>query len=1380
MEEGNVIRTLLIEGDLGNAEILREMLAGSSFGRFELIHCQRFEIGMSRLAGGDIDVVLLDLSLQDIDGFEALSQLRSQMPQVPVVALGEVDDRAIALRALEGGAQDYWVKDKIVADLMIRSLRYAIERHRSQMRAEQSRRDERLIRANRSWKMLSECNQALIWASDESNLLDEICRIVVETGGYRMAWIGYAEHDGEKTVKPMAQKGFDDGYLESVKITWDESETGRGPTGTAIRTGAPCLIRDILHDPSYRPWRSEAIRRGYQSSIALPLIAEERVLGALNIYATEPDAFDEDEVALLMRLADNLAYGIETLRTKAKHDRLREELVRKNNELLTQFRIIRALLHTWDLDERVNLILDEAMGFADVELGWIYLVEGDHIVMRAWRGISDDLRVHIMSFHLDEAPDRLTLPQVIHERIDEEGMLEEFEKWEGIQTLVSIPLTVMRSGGEIEWLGTLVLASRWYEAVDRRDIRALQALSEQLALAIDHVRRFRKAEERLTRLTTLRDIDRAIISRRSIRDIVHTVLDNVPGKLGADAVALSMFNGDERRMQLFAMRLPNGTIVEEEVFSLADSLLHWFVDRQEPVIIYDLTRDPRLQMHHDLIRDNRLSSYLGVPLVVQDKTVGVLHLLTTQPKLFSTEDVDFFRTLAGQVAIALENARLFQVVSEEARLNSALLRLEMALSEATGVRNVCERTAELIPQLFSVNCFIFLWDGVRGKLIPTGTPSDLPELPYEKHKGFADVICKRETVMIEDITDLPCGDKMARSIDARSIVLVPLIMGNELLGVTCVCCSEPGGFSKGDVETIEGEARRICQAIVRERARERAQLQLSRLELLSRIVRSILELHDLESILRTMLGYLEESFGVDYGCVLLYDELGDRVELKTISSKTLPIAEKLGFEEGQLFHAEATGLRSALRGKVAHLPDLTTLDDECYRKFSQAGIGSMLIVPMITGDRTIGLLVLARREANAFEEDEIEFLRRLSEYVALAVYQTKLHLNLESAYEDLRQAQEAMMQQERLKALGQMASGIAHDINNALAPVIGFSDIILRDEPNLSDNAKQYLRIIRTAGEDIVNIVSRMREFYRSRDERERLLPVDLNRMAEQVVELTRPRWRDIPQERGIMVYVNLDLQEDLPHIMGIESEIREAMTNLVINAVDAMPEGGRITIRTRSIEDNVLLEVSDTGMGMDEETRRRCLEPFYSTKGDLGTGLGLAMVYGTMQRHEGDIEIESELGKGTTMRLIFPVRRIETPPREEERESVSIRPLKVLVIDDEPLLRRLMKEMLEGEGHTVETADGGEAGLNAFRTARERGEPFDLIITDLGMPYMDGRTVARTVKGESPETTVIMMTGWGARMKAGGEIPAEVDAVLNKPPRLTAIQEMLARFFSE
>ena len=1195
-----------------------------------------------------------------------------------------------------------------------------------------------------------------------------------------MAWIGYVEHNGEKSVRPMAQRGFDDGYLESVRITWDESETGRGPTGRAIRTGRPCLIRDILHDPNYRPWRSEAIRRGYESSIALPLIAEDRVLGALNIYAAERDAFDDDEIALLMRLADNLAYGIETLRTKVEHDKLREELARRNSELITQSRILNALLRTWDLDERINLILDEVMEFMDVEFGWISLVERDHLVMRSWRGISDELRMHVMSFHIDEVPDWMTLPQVIHERINEEGALEEFEKREGIQTLVSIPLTITHSDGEMEWLGTIVLASRWYEAVGRGDVRVLQNLSEQLALAIDHVRRLRKAEERLTRLTTLRDIDRAIISRRSIRDIIHTVLDNVPGKLGADAVALSMFNGDEKGMRLFAMRLPNGTIIEEEAFTLADSLLHWFVDRQEPVIIYDLTRDPRLQMHHDLIRDNNLSSYLGVPLVVQDKTIGVLHLLTTHPKFFSTEDVDFFRTLAGQAAIALENARLFHMVNEEAKLNSALLRLEMALSEANGVQNVCESAAELIPQLFHVHCYIFLWDADRGRLIPPCVPSELPDLPYEKYGGFADVIRSRETVVVKKVTDLPCGDKIASLIEAGSFVLAPLSTGDELLGVACVCCSEPEGFSESDIGMIEKVARRISQAIVRERARERVQIQLSRLTILNRIVRSMLELHDLKSILRTMLGYLEGSLNIEYGCVLFYDETSDTVELNTIGSKAQPIVEKLGFEEGRVFHVENTVFRSALRGEVIHTPDLTKLEDACYRKFSEAGLGSMLIIPLMTSDKAIGLLALARREVNAFDESEVEFLRQLGEYVALAVYQTKLHLDLESAYEELRQAQEAMMQQERLKALGQMASGIAHDINNALAPVIGFADIMLRNEPNLSDTARQYLRIIKTAGEDIVNIVSRMREFYRSRDEREPLLPVDLNRMAEQVIDLTRPRWRDMPQERGIVIEMKLELQKGLPYIMGIESEIREAMTNLVINAVDAMPEGGRITIRTRSIDDSVLVEVSDTGIGMDEETRRRCLEPFYSTKGEQGTGLGLAMVYGTMQRHEGEIEIESELGKGTTIRLIFPAHRADATPQEAEERGVNIRPLRVLVIDDEPLLRRLMKDMLEGEGHTVEVADGGEEGLNAFRAAIERREPFDLVITDLGMPYVDGRAVARTVKDESPETTVIMMTGWGARMRAEGEMPIEVDAVLNKPPRLAVIQETLARFFSE
>jgi CheY-like chemotaxis protein len=298
---------------------------------------------------------------------------------------------------------------------------------------------------------------------------------------------------------------------------------------------------------------------------------------------------------------------------------------------------------------------------------------------------------------------------------------------------------------------------------------------------------------------------------------------------------------------------------------------------------------------------------------------------------------------------------------------------------------------------------------------------------------------------------------------------------------------------------------------------------------------------------------------------------------------------------------------------------------------------------------------------------------------------------------------------------------------------------------------------------------------------------MNLNDLVAQVIDMTRPRWRDIPQGRGLTVEMRTDLDETMPELAGIESEMREALTNLIINAVDAIPSGGTITVRTRSgprdlssqnggTPSHVILEVHDTGIGMDEETRKHCLEPFFSTKGQRGTGLGLAMVYGVMERHDGRIEIESELGQGTTMRLIFPVRTLASNGKLEHSQYETSGPLRILCIDDEPLLRELLREMLEREGHKVEVSESGQAGLEAFRDAGSRGLPFDVVFTDLGMPYFDGRQVAKVLKRESPNTPVVMLTGWGAFMKEDGEVPAQVDGILSKPPRSAEIREALQR----
>lgn len=572
----------------------------------------------------------------------------------------------------------------------------------------------------------------------------------------------------------------------------------------------------------------------------------------------------------------------------------------------------------------------------------------------------------------------------------------------------------------------------------------------------------------------------------------------------------------------------------------------------------------------------------------------------------------------------------------------------------------------------------------------------------------------------------------------------------------------------------------------RKRAEEALQQQVARISLLNQITFAVAARQDFDSIILIALQQLEEHLPVDYGSAYRYDVATETLVAMARASKSRAIAEELGIPK--TIPLAATPFRPCIAGEMVYIPDGRKLRSTMAANMSQHGLLSCIAGPLIVDKEAFGILVLLRRKIDGFNEAEREFIRGLNAHVATAIRQAQLYQDLQKAYNELRQTQQVVTQQERLKALGQMASGVAHDVNNALSPIVGFADLIARNEKALSEDTKRHLNYIKTAGEDIAHIVSGLREFYRPRDERESLLPLNLNKVTAQVVDMTRPRWRDMAQgQRGVNIQVKMDLDSALPDFIGIESEIREALTNLIINAVDALPNGGTITIRTRPEErpsprnknemlNYVIIEVSDTGVGMDEETRRRCLEPFFSTKGRHGTGLGLAMVYGVVERHEGDIEIESEVGKGTVMRLILPIRAIASSDTSDFKRNGRLPSLRILCIDDEPLIRELVKEMLEHDGHKVETTDGGETGMTVLRAARERKDPFDVVITDLGMPNMDGRQVAANVKQESPEIPVIMLTGWGALIKEEGGQTPNVDAILSKPPKLKEIQDTLRR----
>ncbi len=396
---------------------------------------------------------------------------------------------------------------------------------------------------------------------------------------------------------------------------------------------------------------------------------------------------------------------------------------------------------------------------------------------------------------------------------------------------------------------------------------------------------------------------------------------------------------------------------------------------------------------------------------------------------------------------------------------------------------------------------------------------------------------------------------------------------------------------------------------------------------------------------------------------------------------------------------------------------------------------------------------------------------------------------LEMTLTQLKEAQQGAIKHERLNALGTMAAGVAHDFNNALTLIHGYSELLLAStqrvrpgdaEPAPERQDSKYVRTIMLASRDAASVVTRLRAFYRPDDGAEVRVPVQLCHLIDQAISLTAPRWLDEARARGRSIEVCREVG-DLPPLEGDPAELREMLTNLIFNAVDAQPQGGTITLRALAEEggQGIRLEVSDTGTGMTEEVRRRCLEPFFTTKGDAGTGLGLSAVYGIIQRHGGAIEIESEPGQGTCFQISLPAAppdrdpapagATEPPEAEVPVGPDATRTLRILVVDDQPVICSLLREHLERDGHQVVTAGDGTEALTAFHAA-----PFDLLLTDQAMPGMNGQALAAAIKEAKPSTPVILLSGFGDML--GAPTPGgDVDLILSKPVTLLELRRAIA-----
>lgn len=354
-----------------------------------------------------------------------------------------------------------------------------------------------------------------------------------------------------------------------------------------------------------------------------------------------------------------------------------------------------------------------------------------------------------------------------------------------------------------------------------------------------------------------------------------------------------------------------------------------------------------------------------------------------------------------------------------------------------------------------------------------------------------------------------------------------------------------------------------------------------------------------------------------------------------------------------------------------------------------------------------------------------------------------------------KEERERAARADKLRALGQLASGVAHDFNNSLAAILGRTQLLRRQIKE--DALVRNLDIIQTAAEDAAATVRRIQTFARKAPAKEFEM-LDIRSLLNDAIEITRTRWQNEARLRGLDYHVTLEAETG-QNTYGSASELREVFVNLIVNAVDAMPTGGNLSISATRENDRLQLRFADTGTGMPEDVRQKIFEPFFSTKGAHGTGLGLSVSYSIIERHEGSISIISELGVGTVFTIDLPAGELESSQTNEQTVAREIAPLTILVIDDEPSVRETLADMLSAMGHSVEMAESGQAAI-----AKVASKDFDLVFTDLAMPDMDGWETAREIRKHWPEINIILVTGYGpgtAPPAGEGEL---VNAIIGKP----------------
>jgi GAF domain-containing protein/CheY-like chemotaxis protein len=1123
--------------------------------------------------------------------------------------------------------------------------------------------------------------------------------------------------------------------------------------------------------------------RGLGFLTAYPIALGDRVLGAFALHRATPSPVTPETASLLGSLSAQAAVALDNARLYAETTRRLEE----TRALLEVVEILNSTLDSRQLLKRAAMTIAQV---CRVDRCSLELWEGERVIPvmsqyadgrkdpAKWTAFQAVVSRPLLEVPMNARAIETRRPVVVEDALHSDQLPRDWVELFGMKATMAVPMI-----RQDQVIGVITLdycdQTRPFEAW-QQDLA--MTIAGQLALSLENTRLYTAAQERLRETTTLLNVARILSQQGPMAELMRRVSREVAQVVGAEMAGAYFLDARrEALMPLAGYRVPK-------------DLLEGFTRR--PIVLARVPeflpawREGRAVWSPDPRTDSRFDpawmgalpphSVLFASAVAHGEPVGGLFLVWWHTgRQVAPAEVRLVEGVAAQVGLAMENAELSRQTQVKLRETETLLSVSRTLSSTLDVESLLRHFLRRVAGALEADTAgAWLREGEGEWMEPVAGYHVPPEalervrsmrISLARDPFYAEAARTRCPVSSSHVAADPrVSEVMTSVLPHRSQLFVPIVSKERMIGgFGLVWYERAREFSDDELALMEAIANQAGVALENARLFEQNRRQVEELSVLHDLSRAVTGQLDRAALLDAIRAHVARVFDARNMFVILRDAALREFEVALRITDGAP-----DMREPLRYPAGSVGLVSVVfeTRRAVRTDDYR---DECARHGVEPSAFSAdrpywLGVPMTADDEVLGVIAL-RGNARPFSEADERLLTNIAHLGALALRSARLFEERTRAYGELAAAQDQLVRTEKLRALGEMASGMAHDFNNLLASILGRAQLLLQrvQTPQL----RQWLQVIERSALDGASTVRRLQEFTRIRRDQP-FVAVDLNEIVRDALEITQSRWREEPLARGVLIDVRPSYG-DLPRIAGDPAELREALTNLILNAVDAMPSGGVLALTTLRVAEEIVVNVADTGIGIPPGVCEKIFDPFFTTKGPAGTGLGLSMTYGILARHGAKIVVESEEGRGTVFRLTFPVATgllaVEAPPGAAPAGPTPS--LRCLVVDDEGPVGTMLGDVLEAGGHrAVVVHDGGEA------IARFGAEPFDLVFTDLAMPRVSGWQVARAIKEMAPTVPIFLITGFGVELTPEERRVHNVDAVLVKPVRIQEILDVVAQ----